>query len=304
MSITLNWMDNSYNERGFVIERSTDGSSWSQYYTASIGTDTYIDINVTESNTYWYRLFSFNESGTSSYSATASLEYTASAPASLNNHLIFDQNGSEPYDTDISAPSGVYTGSTYLSSIKLCSAINCDNLTGLNLSENFSLSTIDVSGSINLTALNLYNNLAGSPAYSTLDLSTNTALTHLNCGFSTLTTLNLTANTVLQEVIANNGQLSSITLPSTSTLTHIDFLINPLTTIDISVAPNLIYVDIADCLLSQAAVDGVLSDLVDAGLNDGYLDLSSFIGINEPPSAGGYDDVSILEGRGWEVYTN
>ena len=70
--ITLNWADNSSNESGFKIERSTDGVTFTQIATTGADTATYTNSNLTTGATYHYRVRAYNSSGDSAYSNVAS----------------------------------------------------------------------------------------------------------------------------------------------------------------------------------------------------------------------------------------
>jgi len=70
--INLSWMDNSNNEDGFVIERSTDGTSFTQIGTAAAQATGGIDTALAASTTYHYRVRAFNAAGSSPNSNTAS----------------------------------------------------------------------------------------------------------------------------------------------------------------------------------------------------------------------------------------
>lgn len=70
--VDLNWTDNSDNETTFKIERSPDGTQFSQIDTVGPDMTTYSDITVSESTTYWYRVRASNSCGDSGYSNTAS----------------------------------------------------------------------------------------------------------------------------------------------------------------------------------------------------------------------------------------
>ncbi|MFH1227028.1 MAG: SBBP repeat-containing protein [Planctomycetota bacterium] len=76
--ITLSWQDNSNNEDGFKIERSTDGVNFSQI--AVLGSDitTYSDEGLTLATTYYYRVRAYNENGYSEYSNGISATITSS----------------------------------------------------------------------------------------------------------------------------------------------------------------------------------------------------------------------------------
>ncbi len=66
--VDLSWTDNAIDEYGFHIERSTDGGGlWHLITTVSNDSQTYIDIEVTQNSTYWYRVSAYNGSGQSGY---------------------------------------------------------------------------------------------------------------------------------------------------------------------------------------------------------------------------------------------
>jgi hypothetical protein len=70
--INLRWTDNSDNESGFVMQRSLDGSTWSQIATLAANTTTYANTKLSRNRLYYYRVYAFNNNGNSSFSNTAS----------------------------------------------------------------------------------------------------------------------------------------------------------------------------------------------------------------------------------------
>lgn len=85
--VRLNWIDNSTNETGFAIERSSDnGVSWSQVGMAPAGFTSYGDYGVT-SNSDMYRVYSFNDTVRSVESNIASPDFTITS-ISPNQSLI------------------------------------------------------------------------------------------------------------------------------------------------------------------------------------------------------------------------
>ena len=70
--LTLSWNDNSNNEDGFRIERSSDGSSFAEIATVGANVATYKDKTIAEDQNYTYRVRAFNEFGNSGYSNSAS----------------------------------------------------------------------------------------------------------------------------------------------------------------------------------------------------------------------------------------
>jgi hypothetical protein len=71
-AIKLNWSDNSSTEAGYKIERSTDGTNFSQINTVGMNVETYTSGNLTKGKKYYYRVRAYSNAGNSSYSNTAS----------------------------------------------------------------------------------------------------------------------------------------------------------------------------------------------------------------------------------------
>ena len=77
--IALAWSDNSNDETGFKIERSADGSSFTQIATVAADTTTFSNTGLTASTSYTYRVRAYNSAGDSGFSNTA----TATTPAAI-----------------------------------------------------------------------------------------------------------------------------------------------------------------------------------------------------------------------------
>lgn len=69
--INLAWKDNSGDEDGFRIERSTNGTAFSQIATVGVDVTTYQSTGLSANKTYHYRVRASNAGGTSAYSNTA-----------------------------------------------------------------------------------------------------------------------------------------------------------------------------------------------------------------------------------------
>jgi uncharacterized delta-60 repeat protein len=63
--VDLNWIDNSSNELGFVIERSLDGIAFSPIDSVVTNISQYLDYALAPLTTYYYRVYAFNTSGNS-----------------------------------------------------------------------------------------------------------------------------------------------------------------------------------------------------------------------------------------------
>jgi len=77
--LRLTWTDNSSNESGFYVDRSTDGRTWSRLATLAANTATYTNGGVKRGTVYYYRVLAYNSSGTSAASNIAAATVPASA---------------------------------------------------------------------------------------------------------------------------------------------------------------------------------------------------------------------------------
>jgi alpha-tubulin suppressor-like RCC1 family protein/fibronectin type 3 domain-containing protein len=86
--ISLSFNDSNPDESGFEIERSTDGITWTFIATATV--NTYFDNNVTQGNTYYYRVCSFNSFVSSNWSdsVTPSLAQPSASLLVINSSQI------------------------------------------------------------------------------------------------------------------------------------------------------------------------------------------------------------------------
>lgn len=71
--ISLSWTDNSGNETGFTLERSTDGNVFTTVADLPANSTSYVDsVGLTAATTYTYRVSAYNASGSSAPSNAAS----------------------------------------------------------------------------------------------------------------------------------------------------------------------------------------------------------------------------------------
>ncbi len=73
-SLNVGWQDNSYNETGFRVQRSLDGSMWSDIATLPFDTRSFADASLEPNTRYYYRVIAFNGFGESA--STAAYEST------------------------------------------------------------------------------------------------------------------------------------------------------------------------------------------------------------------------------------
>jgi hypothetical protein len=69
--IDLSWTDNATNEGGFKIERSPNGTAFTQIGTVGANVTGYTDSGLTPSTQYWYRVRAYNTIGDSTFSNVA-----------------------------------------------------------------------------------------------------------------------------------------------------------------------------------------------------------------------------------------
>ncbi|HVG19011.1 MAG TPA: choice-of-anchor D domain-containing protein, partial [Blastocatellia bacterium] len=69
--IDLSWADNSGDEQGFRIERSLNGSDFTEVATVNANVNTFSDTGLTPETTYFYRVLAFNNFGNSEPSNVA-----------------------------------------------------------------------------------------------------------------------------------------------------------------------------------------------------------------------------------------
>jgi predicted phage tail protein len=74
--INLSWADNSTDETGFKVERSTDGQLYTQLTTLAAGAKTYASTGLSAGKKYYFRVRAYNSNGNSAYTAVA----TATTP--------------------------------------------------------------------------------------------------------------------------------------------------------------------------------------------------------------------------------
>jgi hypothetical protein len=72
-TVTIAWNDNSSNESGFRVQRSTDGVNFTEIATLGAGVRSYSDSAVAVRTVYYYRVSAYNSAGTSTFSNVTSL---------------------------------------------------------------------------------------------------------------------------------------------------------------------------------------------------------------------------------------
>ncbi|MDX1776711.1 MAG: fibronectin type III domain-containing protein, partial [Desulfobulbales bacterium] len=90
--IDLSWSDNSDNEQGFIIESSADGSTgWTAIATVATDATSYADSGLDADSTHFYRVYSYNSVGNSTYSNIADAT-TDALPLFVDNNVVQEVN--------------------------------------------------------------------------------------------------------------------------------------------------------------------------------------------------------------------
>jgi hypothetical protein len=82
--IDLAWTDHTTYEAGFSIERSTDGTNFTQDATVGPDVTSYANTGLSDATTYFYRVRAYDNGGASGYSNIASATTPAGVPAPSN----------------------------------------------------------------------------------------------------------------------------------------------------------------------------------------------------------------------------
>ncbi|HEX2910128.1 MAG TPA: fibronectin type III domain-containing protein [Chloroflexia bacterium] len=107
--INLSWVDNSVNESGFYIERSTSPSgSFSQVGSVPANTTTFSSSGLADGTIYYYRVRAYNSYGTSPYSGLASQTTPFIAPTGLTASAVGPRQVNLSWNDNSSGEDGYY----------------------------------------------------------------------------------------------------------------------------------------------------------------------------------------------------
>ncbi|UAY52677.1 fibronectin type III domain-containing protein [Ferruginibacter albus] len=101
--ISLSWTDNSSNETGFEIVRSTDRVNYTPLTTVTAGTASFVDsIGLSASTKYWYKVRAINANGASAFVTTfeAGWNFNGDLTDASGNGYTLTPTGTTTYSTD------------------------------------------------------------------------------------------------------------------------------------------------------------------------------------------------------------
>ncbi len=113
-TISVSWTDNSTNEAGFAIERSPDGTNFTQVATVGVNVTTYVDTGLDPTTKYYYRVRAYNSFNGTSYTAytnivsATTLSIGSQQPVDLYH---FDENTGTTANDSIGTNTGTLIGS-------------------------------------------------------------------------------------------------------------------------------------------------------------------------------------------------
>jgi hypothetical protein len=114
--VDLSWVCRSYNETGFVVQRSTDGITFTTIATLPPNSTSYTDLKL-HPGTYFYRVYAFNGNGNSLFSNVDSVLLGAPRETTTVDHSggfasngDLTANGSATFFTPNASPIGRFAG--------------------------------------------------------------------------------------------------------------------------------------------------------------------------------------------------
>jgi hypothetical protein len=166
-----------------------------------------------------------------------------------------------------------------------------------------SLTSIDVSGLVNLGFLSVGWGSGGGTSISSLDISTNPNLWGLRAeSCANLTAIDVTNNPKLTSLDLFLTPITTLDLSNNPVLQHLDVQGCSLSALDISNNPLIDDLDASYNSLSQSAVDNIFINLDNGGLSNGIADLGGTG--NAAPSAASSTARFNLSTKGWSINHN
>ncbi len=113
-SIALSWQDNSNNESGFRIERSSDGTTFTEIGVVGVNQTSTTDSGLSSQATYYYRVRAYNLFNTISYSAYTNVASATTAAVGTQlpvNLYHFDEGSGTTTVDSVAGNNGTLIGS-------------------------------------------------------------------------------------------------------------------------------------------------------------------------------------------------
>ncbi len=117
-SLRMSWKDNSSNELGFHIYRSSDGKKFKRIGSTTKNKSSYVDHAAKAGVKYWYRVTAYNKFGESGYSNVKQVRLALPAPSKPKAKVAktSSSNGSKAGKSSTSSKNGYAKSSSYSAS--------------------------------------------------------------------------------------------------------------------------------------------------------------------------------------------
>jgi predicted esterase len=322
-SIQLKWMDNSNNETGFEVWRSTDNSNFSLQATVANNVNTYTDGGLATDSRYYYKVRALKGAVGSDYTNVASAATFISAV--YINCNVFTPAGA-PWNNTNSAPAeglqfpnllddnGNNTGLTMV----IAKAFTGDNpfgvITGNNSGiypDNVISSTywvdINIEGQLRIKGLNLakrYNFVffasRDGSGDRTSNYTINTTTVSLNAAFNTSNTVQI--NDVAPD--ANGEVLIKVAAGGTSIYGYIgSVVIQSYTPENSQLDPSLLMAKNANPLLTTGLLQNGVSNVTLTRVFPNPFDSQVTLDLSNSGKSSGNLTISIMDLNGRVIYT-
>lgn len=218
--ITLAWQDNSANEKGFTIERSANGGTFTQIGETAANVTRFTDANITFDVLYEYRIKAFNDTQLSEYTNTVSYIAKNTAPTISN---ILDLNAE--YNSAFE-PIAFTIGDQHIDASKLSVTLSSSNTSLINQD------SVRITGDGATRTLYL-NPVEGASGTSTITLTVSDGLMTSSKTFvvtvadQAFLSIRNVANLFGSPIIAaGDSFIASVDAIDPTVVTRIDYLIN------------------------------------------------------------------------------
>ena len=194
-------------------------------------------------------------------------------------------DGSEKVSLTLNEERGVEFTHTYPNATIRTITINGDNITRLQCRD---ITSLDVRLCSELTILGCSGTLTS------LDVSKNTMLIRLDCGYNQLTSLDVSRNTALTELLCNRNQLTNLDISKNTALTELYCGGNQLKILNVSKNTALTRLNCNSNQLLTGSALNALFETLHSNTGEKIINIFDVPGANDC-------DRSIAERKGWTV---
>ncbi len=173
--VNLTWTDNSVNETGFEVERSTDGANFTQIALTAANATSYMDTALTPGATYYYYLRAVNNNGESANSNTFVITMPVPPATPTGSHttlvapnevdLAWIDNADNESMYRVFRKTGVGGTFNLIATLPANSTSYQDKAVAPNTQYDYHIQALNVAGASDFTGLSITTPALGSPNY-------------------------------------------------------------------------------------------------------------------------------------------